>query len=452
MLDVLVPRPTTPSQNLGVSENQRDAGLVRAVGLFGLAASIITLTIGAGIFEVPGALAACIGIYAPLAFLVCGVAIGAVAICFAEGGSRMPTSGGAYGYVADAFGPLTGYVVGTLLWISDLLAAGGVAAALADATASVVPIHLQPFARSAVILCVIGGIAFVHIGGVERGARLINIATLLKLLPLAIFVIAGASAIHRVNFVQPASHGTHDVGRALILAFFVLTGMEISLSASGEVANPARTIPRALIMAIVPVTLLYIVIQVTAQGILGTALAHSSMPLVDAMARINPALRLVMLSGAAIAMFGFLSGDIFCTPRILFAFARDGLLPRVLGRLHPRSHTPYIAILCYAALAITLALAGNFEELAVLSTLATAALYMAACAAAWRLARKGVAEAGTPLNFRWLGVAMVVGVGSMLALIALASRTEIIGLFVVIGASAAIYLIQTRYAPSHRRA
>ena len=129
MLDVPTSRATAPSQDPRVSENQRDVGLVRAVGPFGLAASIITLTIGAGIFAVPGALAACIGVYAPLAFLVCGVAIGAVAICFAEGGSRMPTSGGAYGYVADAFGPLTGYVVGTLLWISDLLAAGGVAAA-----------------------------------------------------------------------------------------------------------------------------------------------------------------------------------------------------------------------------------------------------------------------------------------------------------------------------------
>src|ERR1700678_2753040 len=89
--------------------SQRDAGLLRTIGTRGLAANIINSVIGAGIFAVPAALAACIGPYGPLAFLVCGVAIGAVAICFAEGGSRMPTSGGPYGYIDAAFGPLAGY-------------------------------------------------------------------------------------------------------------------------------------------------------------------------------------------------------------------------------------------------------------------------------------------------------------------------------------------------------
>ena len=104
-----------------MSESQRDAGLVRAIGPWGLAASIVNIVVGAGIFAVPGALAACIGPYAPLAFLVCGVAIGSVAICFAEGGSRIPTSGGAYGYVEAAFGPLVGYIAGTLLWLGNVL-------------------------------------------------------------------------------------------------------------------------------------------------------------------------------------------------------------------------------------------------------------------------------------------------------------------------------------------
>jgi APA family basic amino acid/polyamine antiporter len=91
--------------------SSRDEGLVRKVGPWGLAASVVGIVVGAGIFAVPGALAAAVGPYAPLAFLVCGLAIGAVAICFAEGGSRMPTSGGVYGYIEAAFGPLTGYVI-----------------------------------------------------------------------------------------------------------------------------------------------------------------------------------------------------------------------------------------------------------------------------------------------------------------------------------------------------
>jgi APA family basic amino acid/polyamine antiporter len=126
-----------------------------------------------------------------------------------------------------------------------------------------------------------------------------------------------------------------------------------------------------------------------------------------------------MLVRTALSMFGMIAGDILGSPRQLFAFARDGLLPRALARLHPQSHAPHVAVLSYAVLAITLALTGTFAELAVLSALAIAALYIAGCAAAWVLARRRVALAGTPLEFRFLGTASVIGITSMLAVIAL---------------------------------
>ncbi len=164
--------------------------------MWGLTASIINIVVGAGIFAVPGALAANMGSYAPLAFIVCGIVIGAVAICFAEGGSRIPTSGGAYGYIAAAFGPLPGYIAGTLFWFGDALACGGVSAALADVAVSVVPPPFTVPAHAIVIIGVIGGIASVNMGGVARGARLVDAATMLKLIPLAVFVIEGAATIH----------------------------------------------------------------------------------------------------------------------------------------------------------------------------------------------------------------------------------------------------------------
>jgi amino acid transporter len=193
-------------------------------------------------------------------------------------------------------------------------------------------------------------------------------------------------------------------------------------------------------------TTLYVAIQVIAQGILGSSLATSKAPLADAMAQVHPALRAVMLAGTALSMFGWLGSDILGSPRQLFAFARDGQLPRFLGRLHTHSHAPYIAILCYAALAIVLALTGTFAELVVLSTLAIAAVYIAGCAASWTLARRGVALSGTPLNFRFLGAAAFIGISSMGALIALGSRQEIIGLATLIGLSVLLYLVQARSA------
>ena len=107
---------------------------------------------------------------------------------------------------------------------------------------------------------------------------------------------------------------------------------------------------------------------------------------------------------------------------------------------------PYVAILCYSTIAIVLALTGSFAELVALSTLSIAALYIAGCAASWALARRGVALSGTPLNFRFLGAATAIGISSMLALIALGSRQEIIGLATLIGLSILLYLIQARIA------
>ena len=427
-----------------VEEIQRDKGLVREVGPWALAASILSMVVGASIFVVPAALAAAIGPYAPIAFLACAVAVGSVAICFAVGGSRMPTSGGIYGYIQATFGPLTGYVAGTLFWVADLLACGGIAAALADVVTSVVPASMAPAVHAATIIGAIGSIALVNIGGVAHGARLVSAATALKLVPLVIFVVVGAAFVKGANFVQPTAPGIAGIGRAMILGVFAFMGMETSLCASGEVIRPNWTIPRALGIAMLATTLLYVGIQTVAQGMLGPALAASTVPLADAMAPISPVLKFIMVAGAAMSMFGYLGSDILGSPRLLFALARDGLLPGLLGRLHPRTRAPHIAIAVYATLAIVLALTGTFAELAVLSALATAALYILGCAAAWRLARRDVAVAGEPLRFRWLGAAVLIGIASMLLVIALASRAEILGLVVLLGLSSGVYLLQTR--------
>ncbi len=391
-----------------MEERRRDAGLVRAMGPWSLAAGIVNIIVGAGIFAVPGVLAKSAGVYAPLAFLVCALAIGAVALCFAEAGSRVPTSGGAYGYIEAAFGPFIGYLAGTLLGFGNVLACGGVAAAFADVIASVLPPPYPGPARVAVVIGVIGGIG---------------------------------------NFAAGAPSSASGLDRAFIFATFTFVGMETALCASGEIARPARSIPRALAISIIFIALLYVAVQVVAQGILGDSLAHSRVPLADAMARISPALRLLMLVGAAVSMFGWIGSDILSSPRMLFALARDRLLPGVLGRLHPRYHSPHIAILFYCALAIGLALTGTFAELAVLSTLAIAPLYIAGCASAWQLARRRVAFAGEPLNFRWLGIAAVVGITSMLVLIGLATRAEILGLAAIIVVSSVMYALQNRLRP-----
>jgi APA family basic amino acid/polyamine antiporter len=427
-------------------ESDRDQGLVRALGPWSLGCGIFSIVVGAGIFVVPAELARGLGAWAPMAILGCALAVGAVAICCAEAGSRIATSGGIYGCVEAAFGPRAGFICGVLLVVSGVLANGGVSAALAATAAALAPPPWAPTVRVASIIGVLGALALTNLRGARRGGQLVTVSAIVKLLPLLVFVVVGLGAIQRANLALPPSTSP-AIGHAVLLALFAFTGMESALAVSGEVAQPNRNIPRGLLVALGGVTALYVLIQLVAQGILGSALAGSATPLADAMTRINPLLGLLLLTGAALSMLGWLGADILSTPRGLFAIARDGHLPALFGRLHPSTHTPNAAILTYVAAAAALAITGTFAELAVLAALASTVLYVYICLAALRLRQRGIALAGAPLDFRWLKVAAVTGVGSMIIMIVLASPVEILGLALLVAVSLLLYASFRRPRP-----
>lgn len=427
-----------------MSSLDRDAGLKRVVGPVALAASMISIVVGAAIFLVPAQLSQALGSLAPVAVLACALGVGAVGVCMAEAGSRVPSSGGVYAFVEAAFGTCAGYVAGIVLLVSNVLACGAVSSALGDVAAASLPAGIRTEVHGAVAAGTVIVICAINIGGIERGMRLVSLSTLVKLVPLAVFIGIGAFAIHARNFVAPTAISSANVERALLLTLFAFQGFETSLTAGGEIRDPTRTIPRAVLLALSGVTLLYTLVQVVAQGILGPSLAQSSVPLADAMGTISPALRVLLLLGAALSMFGWLTSDLVGSPRILFAFGRDGLLFRALGRLSDRSRAPYVAIIIYGAAAIVLALWGSFAQLAAPAALALATLYIAACCASWQLARRGVARAGTPLRFRWLGAAAIVGAVSMSTVLFLAPRIDLLKLLVLLGVSLLVYLVQTR--------
>ena len=427
------------------TELARDRGLRRAIGPVGLAAAIVNVVVGAGVFVLPASMARAAGPAALWAYAVCAVAMGAVVLCCAEAGSRVPTSGGVYGYVDAAFGPLAGFVSGVLLWLSCVLACGGIASALADAVGRLSPALASPGARAGVIVLAVAGPAALNAVGVRAASRVISAATAVKLVPLALFVGVGAVYALRTPAgpAVAASPGLGGVGRAAILSLFAFQGMETALGASGEVDRPARTLPWALIAAMAFVLALYMSVQLVAQGLLGPALAGSSAPLADGLARVDPRLGRLVALGAAVSMAAWIGSDLLGAPRVLFAFARDGYLPARLGRVSPGG-VPRAAIAVHAAVAIVLALTGAFEQLAVLSVLAACGLYIAACLAAWRLSRRGVAELGAPLRLPGLDAAVAVGAVGMTAAVALARPAEIAGFAAAVAASAAVYALTRR--------
>lgn len=426
------------------ASGKRDAGLRRGIGAIALAAAIVNIVVGAGIFTLPAGMARAAGPYALVAYLLCALAMGAVVLCFAEAGSRVPTSGGTYGYVEAAFGPLAGFVAGVLLWLSCVLAAGGIAAAFAATLGRLAPALQGGGAQGALIVAVIGSLAMVNLAGARPASRLIAASTLVKLVPLLLFILVGAAFVQPARLAQGVAPDAGGIGRAVLLSLFAFQGMETVLGASGEVADPARTLPRGLVGAMAFIALSYIAIQFVAQGLLGNALAGSTAPLADAMATIDPRLGVMLVVGASVSMGAWLGSDLLGAPRVLFAFARDGFLPAALGRVSPRTGVPANAILVHAAIAATLAITGTFETLIVLSVLSACGLYAAGCAAAWVLRRRDVAMAGAPLRLPALSFWAALGCASMLVVIMLAQWNEIGGFVASLVAACLIYWIARR--------
>jgi APA family basic amino acid/polyamine antiporter len=424
----------------------RDDGLIRGIGTAGLTANIVNGVVGAGIFTLPAAVALAAGALAPLAYLLCAVIMAGVVICFAEAGSRVPTSGGAYGTVEAAFGPAAGFVTGMLLIVSDVLASGGLASALADMLGSVAPPMASAAGRMISIGAIYGLLAWANLIGVGATARLITGATALKLLPLIGFLGIALWAFHLPAPPSPATPPPHlaGFGRALILTLFAFEGMETALMASGEVRTPNRTVPRALLGAMLFVLALYLGVQLGAQHLLGADLAHQAAPLAEAAGRIIPAARPIMLAGAGVSMLAWLASDVLGTSRMLFAFSRDGLLPAWLGRVDPASHVPARAVLVYGAAAALLAASGSFLELVLLSSLAAIAVYALACAASLVLRRRRVALAGKPWLVPFLPLAAAVGLAGMAGMIASAQWSEMAGLAAVIAGSLVLYAVMRR--------
>ncbi len=396
-----------------------EQALVRAMGVRGLAATTFNIMIGGGIFVLPAVAAATMGARAPLAYVVCALAMGLVVLCFAEAGSRVSLTGGPYAYVSTALGPFAGFLSGVLLWTLMVFATAAVASALAGSAAVFWPSLARPIPRALLLIMVLAVIARVNVRGVSRGTRLVEWVTVAKLLPLVLLVIAGVLAAPATRVSGPAD-GTGDLGRTVVILIFAFAGVESALVPSGEVRDPSRTVPRALALAMVTVTLLYVVIQLVAQRVLGVpGLASATgAPLSAAAARIaGPLGAGGVAAGAVVSMFGNVSGMTLAAPRALYAFGRDGFIPGVssqLARVHPVYLTPHVAIITQSVIVCALAVSSQFAVLAVLANVSVLTLYLFCCVAAIELRRRDVRMAGAPFRVPggaaapFLAIAMIV--------------------------------------------
>jgi len=409
-----------------VSAPKEEAGLIRALGIPGLTANIVNSTVGAGIFALPALVAAQLGAASPLAYIICAVAMCLFVTSFAMAGSRVSLTGGLYAYVEVAFGRYVGFLAGVLYFLTAILAISGVVGLIATSVVRLIPPLATQSGRFMVILFVFLFLATINIRGVRIGARAVEAVTLTKLAPLMIFVVAGIFFIRPEALAWPGWPGNEPLGRSVLQLIFAFVGVEVALVPSGEVKQPARTVPRAIFIALGITTLLYIMIQLVALGVLGDELGKSGdAALAEAAARfLGNVGRTLMLAGLAISAFGFATSDILSSPRIIFAFGRDAFIPKWFAHVHPRFHTPDVAIITYAVIGFALSFSSTFQRLAVLSNMAVLLLYILCCLAALELSRRDVRSDGAPFRFPGASFMPILAIVVIIWILGHATRDE----------------------------
>lgn len=358
-----------------------EEGLVRGIRRWDLVAIAINGIIGAGIFGLPSKVYSLIGPYSLIAFVACALVVALIILCFAEVSSRFEETGGPYLYAREAYQPAVAFEIGWLIWLARVTAF----AANCNLLINYLSFFWSPATttvwRAAIIIFIVAVLALINVLGIRQAAIVSNAFTIGKLVALIIFIGAGLFFLNPQAFAPGPAPETASFSQSVLLLVYAFTGFEMATIPAGEVRDPQRNLPPALIIAILVVATVYILVQVVCVGTL-PGLAQSQKPLADAAAHfMGTGGAAIISAGAVISITGNLNILLLSGSRLPFAMAEQQQLPKLIGIIHGRFFTPYVSILITAALMLFLTLKSSFVQALTISTLARLVTYAATCLA-----------------------------------------------------------------------
>ncbi len=351
------------------------------MGSVGAGLIVLNSMIGAGIYALPSALHG-FGAWGPWMFVAMGLAMCSVVIAFARLASYYDATGGPVLYTADAFGPFVSFQTGWLLYLGRLTAMAANTNLLVDYAAALLPALAGPMPRIGVMLMVCALLAWSNLAGMRQGMATLALLTGLKLAPLVLLVVAGLRFVTPASVAPTSPFPTDEAGGAALLLVYALIGFEGALVTAGETKDPTRSIPRAIVPTVIGVALFYALIQLVYVSLGGAVDRASSSPLVDAARVVFGGPGVILMTVAAVfSIGGNLSAIMVSAPRMTFALAHEGLLPRWFGHVSAGTRVPDRSIMFLAAAAFLLAASGSFRVLAAMSSLARMLAYAVSMAA-----------------------------------------------------------------------
>ena len=427
----------------------RVSDLPRTIGPWGLGATVINAIIGSSVFVFPAIVAAALGAAGIVAYVIAATAMGLIVLSLAESGTRVTATGGTYAYVEAAYGPFVAWMVGLLMYLGVQLVASAVVASVFVSSLSVlVPEVAGGLARAGLLVAIYLVFTVVNVrGGARAGTKVVQVVTIAKLAPLLLLVVIGLVAFEPGYVRWQVTPSLAELGRMAMRLIYLFAGTEAVLALSGELRDPARTVPRGALGALAVATFIYLGVQFAAQGLLGPDLAkHTQAPLADAAAAVlgSPG-RTIILLGAVVSTIGYLSADMLVSPRTLFAMGAAGRLPRVLASVHPRFGSPAVAIALHAAFACTLAVVADFNTLTALASSALLLIYFLCCTATIVLQYRKVGEDIVSLRLPFGPVIPLAATALVAGMMTTLTRREVLAVLLVVALAGVTYLVSRRH-------
>ncbi|NLX49757.1 MAG: amino acid permease [Methanospirillum sp.] len=351
---------STESDGTG-AEGPGTPGLQRALGLWQLSLAGTGIILGAGIYALLAPAAALAGNAVWASFLIAAAVAVVSGLSYAELSSMFPTAGAEYDYAGRALGEGIGVAIGWLVIAATLISASAVALGFAAYFRTFLP--LPPVAVAVVL---IGILSLLVALGVRETAGAAVLLTLVEVGGLVTVIVAGLPRVGGVDLLELSPAGTGGLLEAAALVFFAFIGFEQLVKLSEEAKDPGRTIPLALLISVAGSTLLYMLVAVACISLLGwEGTSATDAPFAAAIGVAFGGAAAVLVSLTALtATANTVLIEILAASRILYGMARSGAAPRVLGRVHARRRTPWIAVVVIAAVSAVLTVPGEIEFLA----------------------------------------------------------------------------------------
>ena len=411
--------------------------LNRGIRKWDLVLLVINSIIGAGIFGLPSKVFKLSGSYSLLAFGVCAIVAGVFIFVFAEVSSRFDKTGGPYVYVMEAFGPFAAFLVGWLLILGRVFNYATLINLLVVYFSFFSPVFAEPEGRLASILMLTTFLSWLNYIGVKDSTRFNNFITIAKLVPLAIFIIVGFFFLQPQRFSFSTVPALSSFTGSVLLLVFAFGGFESAIVNAGEMTDPRKNLPFALLVAAGVVVIFYCLIQFVSIGTLPT-LASSEKPLADAAGvMMGKTGSLLITFGAGISITGTLNAIMLSGSRVSFALSEQDQFPKLFAWVHPRYRTPSWSILFFTIIVSIVSIAWSFMSALNVAVIIRLVMYSSVCAALIKLRKK--TEAKNYFKLRYGIPLAVAGVVLTICLLTSSKWKEILDFLIWLGAGLLLF-------------